>query len=461
MNQPANTHDELLSANSTGHERARPVGLRACFLAVALLAAPRAEALQPLEDFLAGARRSNPASRQAALTADQRTAEATASLGSLLPGLSASASLTRNERAVSLDMGGSSVTLQPLDQLTGAVSLSTQVVDAAGWAHLGASRATADAARATAASTALQVEGRVAAAYYQVLGAAALVSSRTAALAAAEEDLALTRSRRAEGAATVLDVSRAEAEVESVRQSLADARLTESLARRSLATLTGLAPEAGAPSFADDLREEAPLEWWQRTSEARTPSLVAAAGQRRATEAQATAATLGLLPTLSASATQHFTNAGGLTGQTNYRTLTANLTWSFDLGTAATIRARSAAAEAARASEEATVADVRDVVHEQWQRVATGLVKCRSARAQEKAATQAAEVARERYTTGAGTQLELIQAERDQLAAATSRVQADADLAVARAALRLAAGLASTVLPGASENPIAAPGTAP
>ena len=48
--------------------------------------------------------------------------------------------------------------------------------------------------------------------------------------------------------------------------------------------------------------------------------------------------------------------------------------------------------------------------------------------------------ARERYQQGAGTQFELVQAERDAFSAEVSRIESDADLSYARAGLRLDAG---------------------
>ncbi len=46
-----------------------------------------------------------------------------------------------------------------------------------------------------------------------------------------------------------------------------------------------------------------------------------------------------------------------------------------------------------------------------------------------------------RYTAGVATQLEVTEAQRDAFLATASSIQADADLAFARAALRLAAGI--------------------
>jgi outer membrane protein len=162
---------------------------------------------------------------------------------------------------------------------------------------------------------------------------------------------------------------------------------------------------------------------------------------------------MALVPTLTADVSENLSRYGGLTGQTRYYTVSANLRWSFGLGTTASIRAQAAAAQAARVEQEAAQAAVRDDLHEQWQNVDTGLVKSRSSRAQAASATIAAEVARDRYAAGVSTQLELVQAERDLLDAEAARVQADANLAYSRVALRLTAGLDPTDRADASAQP--------
>ena len=82
----------------------------------------------------------------------------------------------------------------------------------------------------------------------------------------------------------------------------------------------------------------------------------------------------------------------------------------------------------------------RDAVHEAWQRIASGIVACSAARTQTSAARLAAATTRERYAAGSSTQLELIQAERDLSNAEATRIQADANLGLARVLLRLAVG---------------------
>nr|MDQ3033952.1 TolC family protein [Myxococcota bacterium] len=60
------------------------------------------------------------------------------------------------------------------------------------------------------------------------------------------------------------------------------------------------------------------------------------------------------------------------------------------------------------------------------------------------ATARAVEDARVRFDAGAGTQLDLIQAERDLFQAEVSLIQALADLHVAHAALRIRSGLVSS-----------------
>jgi len=432
--------------------------MQLCRWLVALAAVlPAAEAralepLQPLQTFLDGARAASTENRKAAAIERQRLEEAVQSRGDVLPSVSANAAATRNQREVKLSTGGGELSIQPLNQLAGSASLSVPLLDLGGWARYSAARSVARAAQESTRATRLTTEGQVAYAYYQLVGASTLSRARTRSLAASEQNLDLTRTRRSVGTATALDVARAEAEVESVRQKLADAHLTAALARRTLLTLTGVLAQGDGGELSDDLHAEPPLAWWEQQGRA-APSIAVAVAQREAADAQARAARMALVPTLTADASQNLSRYGGLTGQTRYYTLSANLRWSFGLGTAASIRAQAAAVQAARVAEEAAQAAVRDDLHQEWQNVDTGLVKSRSARAQAASATLATEVARERYEAGTSTQLELVQAERDLLDADAARVQADANLAYSRVALRLAAGLDPTARADASAQP--------
>ncbi|HVE85349.1 MAG TPA: TolC family protein [Myxococcales bacterium] len=421
-------------------------------LLLALAVAGPAFALQPLGEFLQGARASNVDQAAAALTVTQQEGESMAALGRTLPSFSARGTYTRNQFESKIDAsqflppgspgggGDSALVITPLNQLDAYLQVDAPILDASAWARLSAQHASERAARQKAAATLLDVQKQVARSYYQLLGAEALRQSAQRSLEAAQANLELTRTRRAGGVATDLDVNRATAEVERSRQSISDADLTAELSRRALQTLTGVAPAGEATASEDDLHEEPPLEAFVQQAGSAVPAVAAAAEQRKSAEAASLAAQLAWVPSVSASASEHLTNATGLTGRNSLYMLTGNLRWQLDLTTFGTLKSQSAAAELARAREQGARQAALDALHEAWFRVHNGIAKGRAARAAAVSAQAAVARARERSLQGAGTQLELIQAERDAFTAEVSRVQADADLSYARAALRLQAG---------------------
>jgi outer membrane protein len=405
-------------------------------------AAAPAAALQPLQSFVAGARNASSDQRIARLRAVEAEAEALRALGGALPSLSARGVYTRNEFESQVAIGGpggATVALQRRDELQASVQVDLAVLDAAGWARVSAGRARARASVRTAEGTRLAIEGQVASRYYDLVGAEALVRAGEQTLLAAERNVAASRARREFGAASDVDVDRAAAEVERARQSIAEARLSADLARRALVTLTGLTPDGEVPPFSDSLDEEAPFETWLAGAAA-SPSVLSAGARRAASDADALAARLTFVPTVTATAREQYASVAGLGGREASWVATLTATWKLDLGTVAGARAAGASARIAAVEEEAAMLEARDAVYESWARVRSGIVRCHAARAEAQAARSAAARARERRERSAGTELELVQAERDAFQADVSRVRADADLALSRANLRLKSG---------------------
>ena len=106
----------------------------------------------------------------------------------------------------------------------------------------------------------------------------------------------------------------------------------------------------------------------------------------------------------------------------------------------ANIRRQDARADAERAREARTFLSSGDAIHQQWNTVVAGIARSRGARAGRQAAFEAAAQAQTRCAVGNVTQLDLLQAQRDAFIADVNRIQADAELANARAQLRLASG---------------------
>jgi outer membrane protein TolC len=197
---------------------------------------------------------------------------------------------------------------------------------------------------------------------------------------------------------------------------------------------------SNAPALSDDLHAEPALARFASSTPS-TPAVKAAAAERRAAEGGARAQRLSLVPTLAGSVNERYTNAVGfLGGHHEAYTAVLALAWGIDFSTVPAIRARNAEAAGALAREDQARLTVGDAIFRAWSTIEADLVRSRSARTQAAVSARAAEVARARYRSGLGTQLELIQADRDAFAAEAGRIQSDADLLNARRQLRLVAG---------------------
>jgi outer membrane protein TolC len=139
-------------------------------------------------------------------------------------------------------------------------------------------------------------------------------------------------------------------------------------------------------------------------------------------------------------AQERFTNATSFSGRAEVYLLQATLGWQFDGTISPSIRAQAAAANASLIRAEYAERAAQDAIFQAWHQVHAAIEKSRAARAQISAARTAAELASDRYSLGAATQLEVVQAQQDAFRADVARIQADTDLAYARAALRASSG---------------------
>ena len=416
--------------------------IAALLFAASILYSPPSAALQPLEAFVAGARRQNPDALEATANLSQQQAQADSSLGAVLPGVSARGSYTRNQYSSTIDVGlPKPVTIVPTDQWDGSATLRVPLIDLAGFRRVAAAKTTAGAAARQLDATRLQVEGQVAQDYYQVVANLALVSAAETALEVSREGLRLAQARHDAGTAAGLEVDRARADVEQQFQQLAAAQLSVQLQARALQSASGVEPDVSTVApLTDDLHAERELHAFESGLTA-LPSVAAAATATRAAEEQAVAQRLALAPSIAGTFTERGTNAPGFTGHEWSYQAALVATWSFDLTNIAGIRAQDAAADAARAREIRAVLAAGDAIHREWNTVVAGIARSRSARVGREAANHAATQARDRYRAGTITQLDLLQAQRDAFSAEVSRIQADADLVNARAQLRLSSGL--------------------
>lgn len=399
-------------------------------------------ATQPLSAFLEKAESVNFDAREVRALIEQGEAEADAAFGRLLPSFTARGTYTRNQEEVAIMLPGvdREIVITPRDQFDAALRLDVPLLDLGNYYRYRAGRARAEGSVERTAVTRKSVALAVTQAYYEFIAASALVGAAKESLALSESNLEFVSTRRATGIATDLDLESARANVERARRDLSDAELSVALAARRLSTLSGLAPSPSEGLPEDDLHAEPPLSAFTKGIDS-APEVRAARKSLEAAEQERKAANAAFVPTVTASAEERFTNAAGFSGKSAYLVLQVNATWRLDYSTFATRDARIAGERAETVRSERVRQSLDDEIYAAHQRVGAGIAKCRAARAQAVAARRAAELVADRYEAGAATQLDVTQAQRDAFLADASRIQADAELAFARAALRVAADL--------------------
>ena len=321
------------------------------------------------------------------------------------------------------------------------MALTVPLVDLARFTRVGAAKRAAEAAAHRQEAVARETEAQVVQLYYQLVANLALADAARKALEVVQLNLRMTEEAGRAGTSTALDVDRARAEVERQGQLLTGAELAVRLAARALASRTGvLADTAASPRLDDELHGEPPLAGFlDRT--AQNPEVRAAQARRSAAETSARAQRLTLVPALTGTVSERYTNATGfLGGHHDAFTAGLSLVWALDFATVPAIRARDAETAAARAREAQAQLEIGDAIFRAWSTVEADIARSRSARVQATVSVRAADIARARYRSGAGTQLDMIQADRDAFTAQAARIQADANLLNARRQLRLLAG---------------------
>ncbi len=395
-------------------------------------------ALQPLAEFVRGAKETNPETHEAIAVEAQREAETAEATWRLLPSFSAQGSYTRNqyEREVAFPGASGPEPFMAINQWDAALVLTVPLIDVAAWETRKTAQAVSEVARANREAVSVELERQVVRAYYQYLGSAALKQSAEKSLELSKNNATVVEDRASEGMATQLDVKRAQADVARAEQDVAAIDLAEVSARRQLFSLSGVQP-LGATKFPeDDLKPEAPLDEWLAATDS-TPRVQAAHASRKVSESQASISNSAWYPTLTGVAQERFTNATALVGHSAYYSLSLNLAWRFSGANFYKPQAQEAAVNASKAREVQTKKSVQDAVFQAWHQVQSGITRARSARVQAETSKRAVELAKQQYVEGMSTQLELLTAQQDAFRAEVARIQADTDLAYARAALRL------------------------
>ncbi len=283
--------------------------------------------------------------------------------------------------------------------------------------------------------------------YYRLIGNDALVRINTQSLKNAETALEAARKRRESGLATVADVYRSETLVAQARLNLTRSNGELEKSRGQLASVVGLPVNVGIAVL--------PLEAPPQTTEvagsigdlldrakSSRPDLVAAEAQVRAARANANAVARSGLPSIEV-------NGGGgrnlfgdnRSGVSNYNIgLTVRIPIFSGFRDTYSARQAQVQAELAAASRDALVRQAEIEVWQGYYDLTTVASSISSTEAQVRSAEQTAQATLARYQSGFGTILDLITAQQDESNARVQQIQSYLDWFTTLARLQVAVG---------------------
>ena len=405
---------------------------------------------ETVKTFLDAADRQNVELRISIQQRNRAAAEFRQAWTALLPSLSASAGWTHNQYNAEIPnlATGEILTIIPYDQLDAALRFDLPLIDTQRWFRALAAGDSEDSAGLREQVTRDLVRRQVVGSFFGYAAALAVRESARKSANVAVEQLKLMEIRAKVGTVTELDLLRAKAESARTRQVLADTESVVATSRRTLRTLSGLEPPEALPLAPDDVTAQAALAELEARVD-QLPAVQAADKDAQAAGRVSTGAKLALVPSVAAQFTQRLTNAPGFQnrepkGQHDLPALFnagINLTWRLDVPTFMGMQVQSANEQVAVLAGDRARLQARDQINADWQRLEAALIKIDAARAQVDAAQRATQVAKDRYSAGAATQVDVIQAERDVFSAEVSQIQARTELATARASLRISAAL--------------------
>lgn len=354
----------------------------------------------------------------------------------LLPSLTASAGWTHNQYPAMPPFDR----LLPANQFDANFRFEVPLIDTTRWLRMAASAHAREGAALREQVMRDQVSRQVVASFYGYSASLAVMASAKKSAAVAAEQLKLMELRASVGTVTELDLLRAKAETARTRQVVADTLAIVATSRRTVRTLSGLEPPEALALPEDDVTPVPALEELEGRVE-QLPAVQAAERDRAAAGSLATASKLALVPSVSAQFTERVSNATNFAGQNVSYNTGINLVWRLDAPTFMGMGVQSSNQQTAVLSGERARLQARDQINSDWQRLQAALMKIEAAQAQVEAARRATEVAKARYTAGAATQVDVIQAERDVFGAEVNEIQARTELATARAWLQISAAL--------------------
>jgi outer membrane protein len=384
-----------------------------------------------------------PQLRQAQANANAGSARVDEARAGLLPQLNASAGYTRSGPQSSL--GFTAAGSRSPNQWSGQVSVGQVLFDPAtfyGWRSAGAS---AQSLRDTADTARLDVVSGVRAAYFAARADRDLARVARETVQNDEAHLRQTEAFVEVGTQAAIALAQTRSQLASAQLTLIQAENTYANAKAQLAQAMGLETwgpfEVGDDTMPAVPGEDGALDPLLSEAFAARPELASVQSAERANQESISVAKSGFLPTVSAQGT--YEKVGPTISNTQELwTAGVSLSWNLFGGglTSARVREANANLDSLRAQDVALRTSIRVAVEQALLGVRAALSSVQSAREAETNAREQLRLAEGRYQAGAGSIIELGDAQVAVNTAAAQRVQTEYSLAAARAALLRALG---------------------
>ncbi len=384
-----------------------------------------------------------PQLRQAQANASAGSARVDEARAGLLPQVNASAGYTRSGPQSSL--GFTAAGPRSPNQWSGQVSVGQVLFDPAtfyGWRAAGAS---AQSLRDTADTARLDALSGVRAAYFAARADRDLAGVARETVQNDQAHLRQTEAFVEVGTQAAIALAATRSQLASAQLTLIQAENTYANAKAQLAQAMGLETwgpfEVGDDTMPAVPGEDGALDPLLSEAFAARPELASVQSAERANQESISVARSGFLPTVSAQGT--YEKVGPTISNTQELwTAGVSLSWNLFGGGLTTARVREASAnlDSLRAQDVALRTSIRVAVEQALLGVRAALSSVESAREAETNAREQLRLAEGRYQAGAGSIIELGDAQVAVNTAAAQRVQTEYNLAAARAALLRALG---------------------
>jgi outer membrane protein TolC len=359
----------------------------------------------------------------------------------LFPTVAAQGKYTRNNIAFSFPISASeSLTVQPKNQLDGAISFTMPLIAPPAYVALQALKSSVHASEADFETSETTVLFSVAQAFYAAASTDEVMLARQSAIEVAHATLQYAQTRHKNGSVTKADVDRAELALVRAEQGALESRFAQEQAYRALATLTQSERDfkvRAVPAVATP-EETVTLDLALRLR----PEFRALELSAQSADAQGRANAWRWAPTLSAFGNLRAFNYDNFAAERHSWAIGAQLDWVLYDGGARDAQRHLANAQAQEAAAQSSV--LRDTIGDD---LANGRDLLDTKRHAQEAAERSVALAREtlalvrtQYEAGSAAQIDLLQAQDGLVSAEESLAQAHFEVSLADLTLRRAAG---------------------